>query len=77
MLSISILYLPGLYVHNNVMLSFGTLEKQILIEPIFTQWIQSTHGKISYGFDVLLSSLNDPTFNAGRNTSMSCHRPDI
>ena len=38
MLSISILYLPGLYVHNNVMLSFGTLEKQILIEPIFAQW---------------------------------------
>jgi photosystem I P700 chlorophyll a apoprotein A2 len=31
----------GLYVHNDVMLAFGTPEKQILIEPIFSQWIQS------------------------------------
>ncbi|CAN0929583.1 Photosystem I P700 chlorophyll a apoprotein A2 [Linum grandiflorum] len=31
----------GLYVHNDVMLAFGTPEKQILIEPIFAQWIQS------------------------------------
>ncbi|KAK6767999.1 hypothetical protein RDI58_034757 [Solanum bulbocastanum] len=43
----------GLYVHNDVMLAFGTPEKQILIEPIFAQWIQSAHGKTSYGFDVL------------------------
>ncbi|KAJ4977346.1 hypothetical protein NE237_002452 [Protea cynaroides] len=48
----------GLYVHNDVMLAFGTPEKQILIEPIFAQWIQSAHGKSSYGFDVLLSSTN-------------------
>ncbi|KAK6771736.1 hypothetical protein RDI58_031015 [Solanum bulbocastanum] len=34
----------GLYVHNDVMLAFGTPEKQILIEPIFAQWIQSAHG---------------------------------
>uniref|UniRef100_A0A1Y3BTX2 photosystem I n=1 Tax=Helianthus annuus TaxID=4232 RepID=A0A1Y3BTX2_HELAN len=46
----------GLYVHNDVMLAFGTPEKQILIEPIFAQWIQSAHGKTSYGFDILLSS---------------------
>ncbi|XLT88246.1 hypothetical protein HN873_009999 [Arachis hypogaea] len=44
----------GLYVHNDVMLAFGTPEKQILIKPIFAQWIQSAHGKTSYGFDVLL-----------------------
>uniref|UniRef100_A0A1Y3BX93 Putative photosystem I PsaA/PsaB n=1 Tax=Helianthus annuus TaxID=4232 RepID=A0A1Y3BX93_HELAN len=31
------------------MLAFGTPEKQILIEPIFAQWIQSAHGKTSYG----------------------------
>ncbi|KAJ8433185.1 hypothetical protein Cgig2_025576 [Carnegiea gigantea] len=55
----------GLYVHNDVMLAFGTPEKQILIEPIFAQWIQSTHGKTSYGFDVLLSSTSSPAFNAG------------
>ena len=57
----------GLYVHNDVMLAFGTPEKQILIEPIFAQWIQSAHGKASYGFDVLLSSRNGPAFNAGRS----------
>nr|QQP00283.1 photosystem I P700 apoprotein A2 [Selaginella nipponica] len=57
----------GLYVHNDVMLAFGTPEKQILIEPVFAQWIQSAHGKASYGFDVLLSSPNDPAFSAGRS----------
>jgi photosystem I P700 chlorophyll a apoprotein A2 len=57
----------GLYVHNDVMHAFGTLEKQILIESIFAQWIQSTHGKTTYGFDILLSSMNDPAFNAGRS----------
>ncbi|KAI3885914.1 hypothetical protein MKX03_003001 [Papaver bracteatum] len=57
----------GLYVHNDVMLAFGTPEKQILIEPIFSQWIQSAHGKTSYGFDVLLSSTNGPAFNAGQS----------
>ncbi|KAG9438620.1 hypothetical protein H6P81_021443 [Aristolochia fimbriata] len=57
----------GLYVHNDVMLAFGTPEKQILIEPIFAQWVQSAHGKTSYGFDVLLSSTNGPAFNAGRS----------
>ncbi|KAJ6952204.1 photosystem I P700 apoprotein A2 [Populus alba x Populus x berolinensis] len=48
----------GLYVHNDVMLAFGTPEKQ---------WIQSAHGKTSYGVDVLLSSTNSPAFNAGRS----------
>ncbi|CAN6445159.1 unnamed protein product [Victoria cruziana] len=57
----------GLYVHNDVMLAFGTPEKQILIELIFAQWIQSAHGKTSYGFDVLLSPMNDPAFNAGQS----------
>nr|YP_009326894.1 photosystem I P700 chlorophyll a apoprotein A2 [Codium simulans]ANJ70805.1 photosystem I P700 chlorophyll a apoprotein A2 [Codium simulans] len=46
----------GLYVHNDVMLAFGTPEKQILIEPIFAQWIQAAHGKTLYGFDFLLAS---------------------
>jgi photosystem I P700 chlorophyll a apoprotein A2 len=56
----------GLYVHNDVMLAFGTPEKQILIKPIFSQWIQSAHGKTLYGFDVLLSSTSGPTFDAGK-----------
>ena len=46
----------GLYVHNDVMLAFETPEKQILIEPIFAQYIQAAQGKSSYDFDVLLSS---------------------
>ncbi|KAL2930975.1 hypothetical protein RDABS01_036385 [Bienertia sinuspersici] len=57
----------GLYVHNDVMLAFGTPKKQILIEPIFAQWIQFAHGKTSYGFDVLLSSTSGPAFNADRS----------
>ena len=55
------------YVHNNVMLAFGTQEKQTLIEPIFAQWIQSAHGKTLYGFDVLLSSTTSLAFIAGRS----------
>ncbi len=46
----------GLYVHNDVVVAFGTPEKQILIEPVFAQWIQATHGKAIYGFDALLSN---------------------
>ena len=46
----------GLYVHNDVMLAFETPEKQILIEPIFAQYIQAAQGKSLYDFDVLLSS---------------------
>ncbi|KAL5816123.1 hypothetical protein ACOSQ3_024501 [Xanthoceras sorbifolium] len=66
----------GLCVHNDVMLAFGTPEKQILIEPIFAQWIQSAHGKTSYGFDVLLSSTNGPAFNAGRSIWYYISNPD-
>jgi photosystem I P700 chlorophyll a apoprotein A2 len=46
----------GLYVHNDVVVAFGTPEKQILIEPVFAQWIQAAHGKVLYGFDTLLSN---------------------
>ena len=45
----------GIYVHNDVVQAFGAPEKQILIEPVFAQWIQSAHGKSLYGFDLLLS----------------------
>ncbi|PHT58585.1 Photosystem I chlorophyll a apoprotein A2 [Capsicum baccatum] len=57
----------GIYVHNDVMPDFGTPEKQILIEPIFSQWIQSAYGKTSYGFDVLLSSTSGLAFNVDRS----------
>ena len=46
-----------LYVHNDVVVVvFGTPEKQILVEPVFAQWIQATYGKLLYGFDTLLSN---------------------
>ena len=38
------------------MQAFGTPEKQILIEPVFAQWIQAAQGKTAYGFDFLLAS---------------------
>jgi photosystem I P700 chlorophyll a apoprotein A2 len=46
----------GLYVHNDVVVAFGTPEKQILIEPVFAQFVQAAHGKALYGMDVLLSN---------------------
>lgn len=57
----------GLYVHNDVMQAFGTPEKQILIEPVFAQWIQSAHGKAAYGFSFLLSSNSSNAFYAGQS----------
>jgi photosystem I P700 chlorophyll a apoprotein A2 len=50
----------GLYVHNDVIQAFGTPERQILIEPVFAQWIQSAQGKALYEFDLLLSSPVNP-----------------
>ncbi|HEU0226329.1 MAG TPA: photosystem I core protein PsaB, partial [Arachidicoccus soli] len=61
----------GIYVHNDVMQAFGTPEKQILIEPVFAQWIQSSHGKSIYGFDSLLSSTTSTAFSAGQNIWLS------
>jgi photosystem I P700 chlorophyll a apoprotein A2 len=55
----------GLYVHNDVVVAFGTPEKQILIEPVFAQFIQATSGKALYGFDVLLSNANSMATNTG------------
>ena len=57
----------GLYVHNDVMQAFGTPEKQILIEPVFAQWIQASHGKTAYGFDLLLSQSTSNAYAAGQS----------
>lgn len=46
----------GLYVHNDTCIAFCTPEKQILVEPSFAQFIQAASGKLTYGFDILLSS---------------------
>jgi photosystem I P700 chlorophyll a apoprotein A2 len=50
----------GLYIHNDTVVAFGQPEKQILVEPLFAQWIQAASGKLVYGFDVLLSSNDSP-----------------
>jgi photosystem I P700 chlorophyll a apoprotein A2 len=55
----------GLYVHNDVVVAFGTPEKQILIEPVFAQFVQSAHGKALYGMDTLLSNADSIASNAG------------
>ncbi|NEP56773.1 MAG: photosystem I core protein PsaB [Symploca sp. SIO2G7] len=55
----------SLYVHNDVVVAFGTPEKQILIEPVFAQWIQAAHGKLLYGFDTLLSNADSLPYNTG------------
>jgi photosystem I P700 chlorophyll a apoprotein A2 len=57
----------GLYVHNDVVQAFGNPEKQILIEPVFAQWIQSAHGKSIYGFEYLLSANSSNASIAGSN----------
>jgi photosystem I P700 chlorophyll a apoprotein A2 len=57
----------GLYVHNDVMQAFGTPEKQILIEPVFAQWIQASQGKTAYGFDLLLSQPSSAAYSASQS----------
>ncbi|MFQ4140176.1 photosystem I core protein PsaB [Nodosilinea sp. PGN35] len=54
----------GLYVHNDVVVAFGTPEKQILVEPVFAQWVQACSGKVLYGFDTLLSNPDSVTQTA-------------
>ncbi|MBE9009836.1 photosystem I core protein PsaB [Pseudanabaenaceae cyanobacterium LEGE 13415] len=55
----------GLYVHNDVVVAFGTPEKQILIEPVFAQFVQAAHGKALYGFNALLSNADSIASNSG------------
>jgi photosystem I P700 chlorophyll a apoprotein A2 len=55
----------GLYVHNDVVVAFGTPEKQILIEPVFAQFIQASHGKVLYGLNTLLSNPDSVASTAG------------
>nr|YP_009297522.1 photosystem I P700 chlorophyll a apoprotein A2 [Hildenbrandia rivularis]AOM67066.1 photosystem I P700 chlorophyll a apoprotein A2 [Hildenbrandia rivularis] len=57
----------GLYIHNDTMIAFGTPEKQILIEPVFAQWIQASSGKLLYGFNTLLSSADTIAFKTSSN----------
>ena len=57
----------GLYVHNDTVVAFGQPEKQILIEPLFAQWIQAASGKLLYGFNVLLSTTDSSAvFDGGK-----------
>lgn len=54
----------GLYVHNDVVVAFGTPEKQILIEPVFAQFVQAANGKVLYGLDTLLSNPDSIAYTA-------------
>jgi photosystem I P700 chlorophyll a apoprotein A2 len=55
----------GIYVHNDVMQAFATPEKQILIEPVFAQFVQASSGKALYQFDILLSNAGSLASNTG------------
>ena len=57
----------GLYVHNDVVVAFGTPEKQILVEPVFAQFVQAASGKAMYGMDVLLSNASSSASLASQN----------
>jgi photosystem I P700 chlorophyll a apoprotein A2 len=58
----------GIYVHNDACVAFGEPEKQILIEPVFAQFVQAASGKTGYGFSFPLTvsptgeSLSDANF---------------
>ncbi|EDY39001.1 photosystem I core protein PsaB [Cyanobium sp. PCC 7001] len=54
----------GLYVHNDVVVAFGTPEKQILVEPVFAQFVQAASGKAIYGMNVLLANPDSLVSNA-------------
>lgn len=58
----------GLYVHNDVVVAFGTPEKQILIEPVFAQFVQAASGKALYGFNVLLANADSAATAASLGT---------
>nr|YP_003795270.2 photosystem I P700 chlorophyll a apoprotein A2 [Chromera velia]ADJ66512.2 photosystem I P700 chlorophyll a apoprotein A2 [Chromera velia] len=59
----------GLYVHNDVVTAFGHSERQILLQPVFAQLIQTASGKNIYypDFVKLFYPLNqrDPRFLNG------------
>ncbi|KAF0652351.1 photosystem I P700 chlorophyll a apoprotein A2 [Cyanobium sp. Copco_Reservoir_LC18] len=57
----------GLYVHNDVVVAFGTPEKQILIEPVFAQFVQASSGKALYGMDILLANADSIATTAWPN----------
>jgi len=57
----------GLYVHNDVVVAFGTPEKQILVEPVFAQFVQAASGKALYGFNVLLANPDSAASIASAN----------
>ncbi|KAM3114955.1 photosystem I core protein PsaB [Phormidesmis sp. 146-33] len=57
----------ALYVHNDVEVAFGSPEKQILVEPVFAQFIQAAHGKALYGIDTLLSNSDSVAATAWPN----------
>jgi len=53
---VSLILYPGLVRPQRCSGCLGTPEKQILIEPVFAQFVQGAHGKVLYGFNTLLSN---------------------
>ena len=43
----------GIFIHNDTVVSFGSVDKQVLIEPVLAQIIQSSSGKNIYGLSFL------------------------
>lgn len=44
----------GVYVHNDSVVAFGQPEKQLLLEPVLAELLQSSTGKASYGFTLFV-----------------------
>jgi len=60
----------GLYVHNDVMVAFRMSEKQLLIEPVFAQYMQSLR---FYGFDPSWNSLRPGDFLVHHGIALGLH----
>lgn len=61
----------GIYTHNDVVVALGQPEKQILIEPLFAEWIQAASGKTEYGIYTLLSDTTSSAYKAATNLWLS------
>ena len=48
-------HMLGLYIHNDSVVAFGELGKQMLIEPVFGQTLQCSSGKGLYGIEYVQS----------------------
>lgn len=52
----------GLYIHNDTLVAFGEIEKQILIEPVFAQIIQESSACDSWIYGISILEFNTLAF---------------